>query len=61
MTYRTVEFQAFLVEFINNFEFLLNDRSGLVRRQESGGVMVPIVEGEVKVGVQLPMRVRRAP
>ncbi|KAJ8515829.1 hypothetical protein ONZ45_g6795 [Pleurotus djamor] len=59
--FATVEFQAFLVEFINNFEFLLNDRSGLVRRQESGGVMVPIVEGEVKVGVQLPMRVRRAP
>ncbi|KAL0576442.1 hypothetical protein V5O48_005547 [Marasmius crinis-equi] len=50
------EFQAFLVELIRNFEFLLTPECERIRR-ESAAVMLPVIEGEVEKGAQCPLRV----
>lgn len=55
-----IEIQAFLTEIVGRFEFATSDKTELVRR-EACLVMVPVVEGEVENGVQLPLRVSLAP
>ncbi|OAX40845.1 hypothetical protein K503DRAFT_570087 [Rhizopogon vinicolor AM-OR11-026] len=54
------EIQAFLTEVVGKFEFALTEKSERIRR-EPCMVMAPTVEGEVKNGVQLPLRVSVAP
>ncbi|OJA21638.1 hypothetical protein AZE42_12192 [Rhizopogon vesiculosus] len=51
-----IEMKAFLTEMVGNFEFALTDQSERVRR-EACMVMIPTVEGEVRNGVQLALRV----
>lgn len=48
--------QAFLVEIIGKFEIAMTDRSERVRRGASF-VMVPVIDGEVELGSQLPLAV----
>lgn len=48
--------QTFLVEIVGKFEITMTDRSEKVRRGTSF-VMVPVVEGEVELGAQLPLAV----
>lgn len=58
--FAVIEIQAFLTEIVGRFEFATSDKTELVRR-EACLVMVPVVEGEVENGVQLPLRVSLAP
>jgi hypothetical protein len=51
-----LELQAFLVELVNNFEFSLTPEAQRIRR-EACVVMVPMIEGQVEKGAQLPLRV----
>lgn len=51
-----VEMQSFLVDLINNFEFRPSEKDARIRR-EGSGLMFPIVDGEVKDGVKLPLLV----
>ncbi|KAG8220520.1 cytochrome P450 [Butyriboletus roseoflavus] len=51
-----IEMQAFLVEIIGKFEITMTDRSEKVRRGASF-VMLPVIEGEVELGSQLPLAV----
>lgn len=53
------EVQAFIVELISNLEFSLTDDCKRVRR-EARLVMVPMLEGEIAKGAQLPLRVSLA-
>lgn len=48
--------QTFLVEIIGKFEITITDRSERVCRGASF-VMVPVIEGEVECGSQLPLAV----
>ncbi|KII95493.1 hypothetical protein PLICRDRAFT_98902 [Plicaturopsis crispa FD-325 SS-3] len=51
-----VEMQALLVELVGHFEFSVTPETGKLRR-ESCLVMIPILEGEVDKGSQMPLRV----
>ncbi len=51
-----LELHAFIAEVVNNFEFLLTQESGRIRR-EACAIMTPTVKGEVEKGSQLPLRV----
>ncbi|KAK0505318.1 cytochrome P450 [Armillaria luteobubalina] len=51
-----LELYAFMVEVVNNFEFLLTQKSEEIRR-EVCAIMTPTVKGEVEKGSQLPLRV----
>ena len=53
---RLYEMQAFLVELISNFEFAITEDIKRLRR-EPCLVMVPVLEGELEKGAQLPLRV----
>ncbi|KDQ64165.1 hypothetical protein JAAARDRAFT_201556 [Jaapia argillacea MUCL 33604] len=55
-----VEMETFLLNLVNNFEFSLTDESKRVTRQ-SALVMVPMVEGKLDEGAQLPLKVTIAP
>ena len=57
---RVIEFQAFLVKVIGQFELATTEKSQRIRR-EAGMVMFPAVDGEVEKGIQLPLRVSVAP
>ena len=51
-----IETQAFLVEIVGRFEFGMTERSERVCRGP-GFLMVPVVEGELGAGAQLPLAV----
>ncbi|KAF8141145.1 cytochrome P450 [Boletus edulis] len=54
--FAVIEIQAFLVEIIGKFELTMTDRSERVCRAPSL-VMVPMVDGELELGSQLPLAV----
>ncbi|KAG6382002.1 cytochrome P450 [Boletus reticuloceps] len=58
--FAVIEIQAFLVEIIGKFEVTMTDRSERVCRAPSV-VMVPMVDGELELGPQLPLAVSVAP
>ena len=58
--FSVIELQAFVVELLSNFEFSAAPKTEKIRR-EAALVMVPTIEGEVKNGSQLPLRVKFAP
>ena len=55
-----LEIQAFLLELVGKFEFTMTDKTERVRRQLAG-VMIPMVEGELDRGIQLPLAISLAP
>ena len=55
-----IEMQTFLLELVGRFEFAMTDKTERVLRH-SAGVMVPMVEGELDRGIQLPLAVSPAP
>lgn len=54
-----LELQAFTFELVGSFEYMPTPESQKIRR-ESAIVMVPVVEGQVEKGAQLPLRIRVA-
>jgi len=60
MLCRVIEIQAFLVEIVGKFEFVLTDKAKRIRR-EACLAMAPTVDGEVENGIQLPLKVSVAP
>lgn len=57
--YRLYEMQAFLVELVSNFEFAITEDIKKLRR-EPCIVMVPVLEGNVEKGAQLPLKISLA-
>jgi hypothetical protein len=57
MYLRVLELQAFLVEMVGNFEFTHVHDPSRFRRELSGGVTTPVVEGQYEKGCQLPLRI----
>jgi hypothetical protein len=57
---RLIEIQAFLTEIVGKFELALTDKPERIRR-EASMLMAPTVEGEVKNGVHMALRVSVAP
>ncbi|KZS96386.1 cytochrome P450 [Sistotremastrum niveocremeum HHB9708] len=53
-----IEYQTFLIQFINDFTFEMTEASSKVRRTRAS-VMLPLVEGEEDQGCQLPLLVKR--
>ncbi|TFK45416.1 cytochrome P450 [Heliocybe sulcata] len=53
------EMQCFLVDLVSNFEFAIAYPEKRVRR-EGSGLMFPVVVGEEKDGVKLPLRISAA-
>jgi len=51
-----IEIQAFIVEIVGKFEFTMTDQSERVCRAPSF-VMIPMVDGELERGSQLPLAV----
>ena len=51
-----IEMQTFIVEIVGKFEFTMTDQSERVFRAPSF-VMVPMVDGELERGSQLPLAV----
>jgi hypothetical protein len=49
-----IEIQAFLVEIVGKFEITMTERSERVIRGSSS-VMIPMVDGELEHGSQLPL------
>lgn len=56
---RLYEMQAFLVELVSNFEFAITEDIKKLRR-EPCIVMVPVLEGDVETGAQLPLKISLA-
>ena len=54
-----VEVQAFLVEIFGKFELTMTERSERVRRGPPG-MVIPVIEGELERGSQLPLAVSLA-
>ena len=54
-----VELQAFLFELVGGFEFLPTPECQKIRREPALAV-VPVIEGQVEKGAQLPLKVRIA-
>ena len=54
-----LELSAFLFELVDRFEFDVDPNLKVYRA--FSGVMQPMLEGELKMGTQLPLRVRPAP
>ena len=54
---RVFEMHMFLVTLIRQFEFALPVGAPQVRRWRFLGLVIPVVEGQVHRGVQLPLKV----
>ncbi|KAG5644497.1 hypothetical protein DXG03_008239 [Asterophora parasitica] len=57
--FAVTELQTFIFELVGPFEFISTPESQKIRR-EAALIMVPIVEGQVEKGAQLPLRIRVA-
>jgi hypothetical protein len=57
---RVIEIQAFLIEIVGKFELALTEKPERIRRLACV-LMAPTVEGEVKNGVHMTLRVSVAP
>ncbi|KAI4518164.1 cytochrome P450 [Schizophyllum commune Loenen D] len=57
--FAVLELSAFLFELVDRFEFDVDPNLKVYRA--FSGVMQPMLEGELKMGTQLPLRVRLAP
>ena len=51
-----IEIQAFLVEIVGKFDIAMTERSERVLRGSSS-VMIPMVDGELEHGSQLPLSI----
>ena len=54
-----IEIQTFIVEIIGKFELTMTERSERVRRGPPG-MVIPVIEGELERGSQLPLAVSLA-
>ncbi|TRM57169.1 cytochrome P450 [Schizophyllum amplum] len=57
--FAVLELSAFLVELVDKFEFSIDPKLKIQRG--AVGFMIPLVEGEIEKGSQLPLQVRLAP
>jgi hypothetical protein len=55
VNYRVLEMQAVLVELVENFEYRFPEDVEIIRL--NAGLMVPMVEGKMHEGVQMPLQV----
>ena len=56
-----LELSAFLVELVCRFEFSVSPDVAARFYRGAAGVMIPMLEGELEKGVQLPLHVKPAP